>query len=556
MAKTKQLSKWESEVRRLSISSLKDTDSALFNHYKDALKEMKVELKRYIDTYDELSFSKRLEAERQLQVANKIDSILIDLNKWSESDIRKSIEQEVNFGYYGTWYALEGAENIQLGFAMLPEKYIEELVNKPVSGKRFSTRLYQNRTKLAEQVTQSMLQGATNGHGYSKIAKQIGELTEADYKKALRIARTEGGRVQSTTKQRAYEDAKEMGVDIQKQWMSTLDSKTRHQHQVLDGQVVDIEAEFTSPSGSKAKGPRLFGIAAEDIHCRCTTSTVVNGISPELRRDNETKEIIKYTNYNEWAEAKGLEPKTKEISKYSMFNEEIRSALTGEQLDFYEQKFNSARSDIQSLWKNYQNDVVLKDGNYKKGAFYHPNIGVQMNVIEDLKGNSYTLPGNTFFHEIGHNIDNIASGERFSDVSSVIKLSNNKSLGETVYAEVREHLKNAPGNDRIERTYAFRDALMKDYEKNAAAMRGISDVVGGSTSNQVKLGAGHSTSYWKPSRGSGKKLAEFRAEKLGSEAFAEMFSAEFTNEKEVAMYEKWLPKSYNAFKELVNKIMK
>lgn len=340
MTKSKQLSKWEKEVRRLSITSFKETDNALFNHYKEALKEMKVELKQYIDAYEELSFSKRLEAERQIQIANKIDNILIDLNKWSESDIRKSIESEANFGYYGTWYALEGAENIQLSFAMLPEKYIEELVNKPVNGKRFSKRLYDNRKALADRVTTSLLKGASSGKGYAKIAKEIGELTEADYKKALRIARTEGGRVQSVTKQRSYEEAKSKGVDIEKQWMSTLDAKTRHSHQSLDGQVVGVDDDFVSESGNKAKGPRLFGVAGEDINCRCTTGTVVNGISPELRRDNETGEVIKYQNYNKWAEAKGYKPVT-----------ETKGFRSADIIESFERK---------GLWKNIeQRDKII-----------------------------------------------------------------------------------------------------------------------------------------------------------------------------------------------------
>ena len=186
---------------------------------------------------------------------------------------------------------------------MLPEGYIAELINTPVAGKRLSTRLYTNQSKLAQEATNALLQGAFRGEGYSKVAKRVGELTEANYKQALRIARTEGGRVQSTAKQRAYQEAKDKGIDIKKRWLSTLDKKTRHTHQSLDGQTVEIEEEFVSDSGAKAMGPRMFGKPQEDINCRCTTITIVNGIEPELRKDIETKEIIKYNNYNEWAEA-------------------------------------------------------------------------------------------------------------------------------------------------------------------------------------------------------------------------------------------------------------
>lgn len=299
-----QLDKWNKELDRLSKKRYKQMDNQLYNTYKDGLKQLKIEIKQYIDAYDSLSFSQRLQAERQLQVAAQINDVINEMGGKEERLLRSFISDEGTQGYFGTFYALEGAENIQLNFAMLPESYIEELVNTPVAGKRLSTRLYTNQSKLAQEATTALLQGAFRGEGYAKVAKRVGELTEANYKQALRIARTEGGRVQSTAKQRSYVEAKNKGVDIQKRWLSTLDKKTRHSHQELDGQTVDVEEEFTAPSGAKAMGPRLFQEASETINCRCTTITVVNGISPDLRKDNETKEIVQYNNYKEWLEAK------------------------------------------------------------------------------------------------------------------------------------------------------------------------------------------------------------------------------------------------------------
>ncbi len=52
--------------------------------------------------------------------------------------------------------------------------------------------------------------------------------------------------------------------------------------------------------GHKAKGPRLFGVAKEDISCRCTTIEVVEDIEPKLRKDNDNKKIVKYKNYADW----------------------------------------------------------------------------------------------------------------------------------------------------------------------------------------------------------------------------------------------------------------
>ena len=301
-----QLDKWNKEMRRLSVAKFAETDDALYNYYKGALKDLKAEVKQYIDTYETLSFSKRLEVDNRLKMANRIDAILNDLNQWSDAEIRRYIENEMEVGYYGTWYALEGAENVQLDFGMLPENYIETLVNQKVNGQTFSKRLYAHRDELAERVTTSLLNNAVNGKGYAYAAKEVGELTEASYKQALRIALTEGGRAQSTAKQKAYKEAVDNGVKMEKRWLSTLDKKTRHSHQELDGQTVAVDGKFKF-DGSEADGPRLFGRASLDINCRCTTIAVVNGIAPEVRKDNLTGENIAYTNYNDWRKSKAAQ---------------------------------------------------------------------------------------------------------------------------------------------------------------------------------------------------------------------------------------------------------
>ena len=298
-----QLDKWNKEMRRLSVAKFAETDDALYNYYKEALKSLKVEIKQYTDNYDQLSFSKRLEVDNRLKTANRIDGILNDLNSWSDAEIRRYIENEIEVGYYGTWYALEGAENVQLDFGILPERYIETLVNEKVNGQTFSKLLYKKRDELAERVTSALLTSAINGKGYAHAAKEVGELTEASYKQALRIARTEGGRAQSTAKQKAYKEAEKKGVQLEKRWLSTLDKKTRHSHQELDGQTVAVDGQFNF-NGHKADGPRLFKRASLDINCRCTTVAVVNGIAPDVRKDNLTGEQIEYTNYKDWYASK------------------------------------------------------------------------------------------------------------------------------------------------------------------------------------------------------------------------------------------------------------
>lgn len=298
-----ELDRWQQELQRLSKLTKKRVNDDLFKAYQQMLRDIKGTTAKYLENYEKLSFSKRLEIEHQLKTAAQIEKIITD----NYSDVSKSIkeysEQMAKQGYNGVWYALEGAENIQLGLPILNQDYIEALVNRKIAGKTFSERLYRYRDRLAKETTNALLNGAAEGKGYKQIAARISELTEASYKQALRIAITEGGRTQSTATQKGYEESAKKGVNMTKMWMATLDKKTRKSHQQLDGQKIMVDSKFYY-AGKFADGPRLFGDPGLDINCRCTTVPVVNGIAPELRRDNLNKKDVPFQSYNDWAQDK------------------------------------------------------------------------------------------------------------------------------------------------------------------------------------------------------------------------------------------------------------
>lgn len=294
-----QLNKWQQELKQLTSKQYKKTDSQLFNIYRQSLIDVKKKLKKYTDNAENLSFSTRLEVERLFSVAKDIDNILAKSYPSIEEAIKTYSINQAQQGYYGVWYSLEQSQNIVLQFPLINHDYVMNLVNVPVAGKRLSKRLYQYRDKLAENVTHNIITGLFEGKSYAEIARRVNEETEASYKQALRIARTEGGRTQSTTTQKGYIEAKKKGIDIQKKWLATLDKHTRRSHQELDGKTIDVNEKFYV-RGHTAEGPRLFGVASEDVNCRCTTIEVIDGIAPELRKDNETKAVVKYKNYSEW----------------------------------------------------------------------------------------------------------------------------------------------------------------------------------------------------------------------------------------------------------------
>ncbi len=86
------------------------------------------------------------------------------------------------------------------------------------------------------------------------------------YAKALRIARTEGHRIQCQSGMDACYKAKEKGANVVKQWDATLDSNTRESHSQVDGEIRELDEKFSNGlmfPGDPSGGP------GEVVNCRC-----------------------------------------------------------------------------------------------------------------------------------------------------------------------------------------------------------------------------------------------------------------------------------------------
>ncbi len=271
--------------------------------YRKYLIDVKAQLQKWLDEYEDLSFSKKLEVERLIYVSNTIKEILGEPLDSVAETIKNYVATEGSNGYNTVWYTLENANNLTLTMPLIDENYIKAVMANPVAGKTLSARLYKQRDQLAQLTVDAISRGFLMGYSYSQIAGEIAALTEANYRRALVIARTEAGRVRSIATQKGYENAEDLGVKMEKRWLATLDMKTRLDHAELDGQTVPVTGKFTI-EGMTADGPRLFGSAAEDINCRCTTIAIVAGIGPGTRRDNESRENIEWQTYNEWLDSK------------------------------------------------------------------------------------------------------------------------------------------------------------------------------------------------------------------------------------------------------------
>jgi len=113
-------------------------------------------------------------------------------------------------------------------------------------------------------------QGLAAGASVNDIQGTLQQSAAFGRPRALTIARTETTRSVSAGTQRAMEASVEAGAKIRKQWLSARDSAVRPTHVELDGQEVDVSADFVSSSGARGPGPGQMGDPAEDVNERCT----------------------------------------------------------------------------------------------------------------------------------------------------------------------------------------------------------------------------------------------------------------------------------------------
>jgi len=296
------------EVERL----IKLGEKELVSIYKKALRSIKTEIAKMFERYgDSVNYSEMVKYNRLTNLEQTISKIIKKLTgeviKTSKVTIKSIFEEN----YYRTGYAIENSLALQLYFGLLDNNTIKAALYNPMDRIKWPERLREHARIYVRAIKQELAQGLVEGKGYGEIAKRITEKSEITATKAIRIIRTEGHRVQNASRIIALEKtekaADNLGIKTERIWVATLDERTRSSHQKMDGQkarMINGELQFRFPSGVTTIGPGLSGIAEEDINCRCSVITKLSNHPPKLRKDNVSKKLISYMNYEEWK--KGL----------------------------------------------------------------------------------------------------------------------------------------------------------------------------------------------------------------------------------------------------------
>ncbi len=124
---------------------------------------------------------------------------------------------------------------------------------------------------------------------------------------AIRSARTAVTGAQNAGRMDSYVAAQKMGIELEREWLATLDNRTRHQHAMMDGHKAPIDKPFIM-DGHKIMYPGDMSAPGYLVYnCRCTLVAAVKGVdtskAKRRARDPETGEtaLIENMSYAEWA---------------------------------------------------------------------------------------------------------------------------------------------------------------------------------------------------------------------------------------------------------------
>lgn len=164
-----------------------------------------------------------------------------------------------------------------------------------------------------KQITASVTSSILQGKSIKGMADDLqNRITTMNRNSAIRTARTAVTGAQNAGRMDSYAAAERMGIKLKKEWMATLDSRTRHSHAVLDGEKVDQDKKFSN--GCRFPGDPQ-GPAWEIYNCRCTMVAALDDVdtsdAKRRARDHETGEsvVISDMTYQEWANWKAASAK-------------------------------------------------------------------------------------------------------------------------------------------------------------------------------------------------------------------------------------------------------
>lgn len=251
-------------------------------------------------------------------------------------------------------YEIEHGAKANTSFTLYNKNTVMELVaNEPDLLPQAAFDKAKDTAWNSRHVTSAVTQAVLHGQTIPQLATSIAGIAAMDQRAAMKAARTAMTSAHSLGKLKGYERAADMGIDVEKQWLAALDSRTRGSHRHLDGETVGLDKEFSN--GLRYPGDP-DGPASEVYNCRCTLVPVIGDVEyDEVERADKLGKM----SYEEW--------KAEKLAKGQKLTNALDSQLkdADNEIDVLKELMKSSDKTYSGIWKD---PVTLADWDAKKDA--------------------------------------------------------------------------------------------------------------------------------------------------------------------------------------------
>lgn len=582
------MNKAQKAVQQAQLNDEQKTIKQLQRIYGQARKDCEQRI-RELSSRTDFENLQSIIYQKQYQEALKkqLDSIIDNLQGQQFTSVADYLQKSYHNGYVGVMYDLHN-QGIPIISPINQEQVVKALQTDSKLSQGLYSRLGEDISYLKKSIRAELSRGVANGSTWNEMAKHIANGMNTPYNKAInnaiRIARTEGHRIQQQSALDAQCRAKESGADIVKQWDSTLDNRTRPHHRQLDGQIRELDEPF-EVDGMKAQAPGHFGKAKEDCNCRCCLLQRARWALDQDELD-ELKKRAAYFGLDKTADFDDFKKKylhlpdkadTMDLKDIQLG--ELESAYGKKHSTAIRKQMEDAPDEVKRVWNDCVGDFHCLDPKYRGDkAYYSPGFdGVKLSISKAAKGSDYQTPYQVVFHEYGHHADYILNrkygdGDRMKAFSETYKGGLfGKTLKKEANQAIEDWAKSQVSREAIEKQAdnMIRRGLMEASEKEGYIKHALSNVTVTEDTKKkfceyikdnltlmqrtdisdmfepimpkscaYPFGVGHGTSYW-------------RSRDNGKEGFAEMYSAMVDNPESLEQIKRFFPESFKIFQEML-----
>lgn len=483
---------------------------------KDALKQKAVDNGMITEEeYKQWRIGQIMMGQRWTEMRDTLAEDFTNADKIARSIAYDHMPEVYAINYdYGTFQVEKGSQ-MDTSYTLYDRNAFEELVKNedtfiPAPGRKVSRDIKEGKALAwnKKEVQSAMMQGLLQGESIPKLATRVADTVgESDRKAAIRNARTMTTSVQNAGRVASYDRANDMGIVTRKQWLATLDTRTRHWHAFLDGVTVDNDEPFENEYGEIMYPGDPSADPANIFNCRCTLIASIKGFERDVSDLNLRHDVhLEDMSYEEWREGhykQQSDPITKQddITEtmqdiYGAEYDKIKNGTADESDTFFgrllddgktQETINHKREvfmdgldkvsnpDVKRLLAKSDNEVTYKLSS-KPRSRYRRGL-----VVLGTESNASAMA-----HELFHDIDwrNKITQNGALSVNLKKDFERLQSKAEKNGLGILEYLKSN-----------YKDAFTGNSLKEK--YRGFSDIVHGCSGGKVRLGYGHSQKgYW------------------------------------------------------------